>query len=88
MVNTRRELLKSMALGSAGLRKVELQDLDGRRKRVGGLEVHADDAPLGPDALGKHLEPGARPAAQVDDGRAAPELRRAAQQVLELEGRA
>jgi hypothetical protein len=59
-----------------------------RRERLGRLQVDADDPPLGADALRQDLEPAAGPAAEVDDRGAARERRRAAQDVLELEGRA
>jgi len=60
----------------------------GRGQRLRRLEVDADDAALGADALRQDLEPAAGPAAQVDDRGVARERRRAAQDVLELEGRA
>jgi len=72
-----------------GLAEVEREHRDlRRRQRLGGLEVDADDAAFGADALRQHLEPAARPAAEVEH-RGVPRQRRCPpQQVLELEGRA
>jgi hypothetical protein len=49
------------------------------------LQVDADDAPLGSDALRQHLEPAAGPTAEIQDRGVARQRRRASQQVFELE---